>query len=53
MENAVVNYAVEYPAYGQVRVSNELRKLGLFVSASGVRLIRLCHDLANFKPGKT
>jgi hypothetical protein len=48
-ENAVVAYAVEYPAYGQVRVSNELRKLGVFVSASGVRSIWLRHDLANFK----
>ena len=38
-ESAVVDYAVEYPAYGQVRVSNELRKLGVFVSASGVRSI--------------
>jgi transposase-like protein len=33
-ENAVVAYAVEYPAYGQVRVSNELRKRGVFVSAT-------------------
>jgi len=48
-ETAVVEYAVEYPAYGQVRVSNELRKLGVFVSASGVRSIWLRHDLANFK----
>ncbi len=48
-ENAVIDYAVEYPAYGQVRVSNELRKLGVFVSASGVRSIWLRHDLANFE----
>ena len=48
-ESAVVDYAVEYPAYGQVRVSNELRKLGVFVSASGVRSIWMRHDLANFK----
>ncbi len=48
-ENAVVDYAVEYPAYGQVRVSNELRKLGVFVSASGVRSIWMRHNLANFK----
>lgn len=48
-ENAVVAYAVEYPAHGQVRVSNELRKLGVFVSASGVRSIWMRHDLANFK----
>ena len=48
-ESAVVDYAVEYPAYGQVRVSNELRKLGVFVSASCVRSIWMRHDLANFK----
>ena len=48
-ENAVVAYAVESPAHGQVRVSNELRKRGVFVSASGVRSIWLRHDLANFK----
>ena len=34
-EEAVVAYAVEYPAHGQVRVSNELRKRGVFVSPSG------------------
>ena len=48
-ENTVVAYAVEYPAHGQVRVSNELRKRGVFVSASGVRSIWMRHDLANFK----
>lgn len=31
-EIAVVDYAVEQPAHGQVRTSNELRKLGVFVS---------------------
>ena len=48
-EEAVVAYAVEYPAHGQVRVSNELRKGGVFVSPSGVRSIWLRHDLAHFK----
>ena len=48
-ENAVVAHAVEYPAHGQVRVSNELRKQGVFVSASGVRSIWMRHGLANFK----
>jgi transposase InsO family protein/molybdenum-dependent DNA-binding transcriptional regulator ModE len=49
VETAVVEYATEEPAHGQVRVSNELRKRGLFVSPSGVRSIWLRHDLANFK----
>jgi len=49
IEEAVIAYATEQPAYGQVRVSNELRKRGLFVSPSGVRSIWLRNDLANFK----
>ena len=48
-EQAVTDYAIEYPAHGQVRTSNELRKQGIFVSASGVRSIWLRHDLENFK----
>lgn len=49
IETAVVAYAVEQPAHGQVRVSNELRKRGTFVSPSGVRSIWLRHGLYNFK----
>ena len=41
--------ALDFPAYGQARTSNELRKLGVFVSPSGVRSIWLRHDLTNFK----
>lgn len=48
-EQAVITHAIEYPAHGQLRVSNELRKNGIFVSPSGVRSIWLRHDLANFK----
>ncbi len=49
VEQAVVDYAIEQPAHGQQRASNELRKNGVFVSASGVRSIWLRHDLHNFK----
>ncbi|HDZ3615345.1 TPA: IS481 family transposase [Mannheimia haemolytica] len=34
-EKAVVQFALDNPAFGQVRVSNELRKQGIFVSAGG------------------
>lgn len=47
IEKRVVEYAIEYPAYGQLRTSNELRKEGVFVSASGVRSIWMRHQLAN------
>lgn len=48
-EDAVIDYAIEQPAFGQVRVSNELRKKGVFVSSSGVRSIWLRHNLESFK----
>ena len=49
IELAVIEYAVEFPAHGQARTSNELRKRGVFVSPSGVRCVWLRHGLANFK----
>lgn len=48
-ERAVLQYATDYPAYGQARTSNELRKIGVFVSPSGVRSIWLRHNLQCFK----
>ncbi len=48
-ECAVVTYAVEKPAHGQVRTSNELRKRGIFISPSGVRCVWLRHQLGRFK----
>ncbi len=48
-ESAVIAFAVEWPAYGQLRASNELRKQGIFVSPSGVRSIWLRHELASLK----
>ena len=48
-EGAVVEYAIEQPAHGQIRTSNELRKRGFFLSPSGVRSVWLRHDLATFR----
>ncbi len=48
-EQAVIASAIEQPAFGQHRTSNELRKTGIFVSGSGVRSIWVRHNLENFK----
>jgi transposase InsO family protein len=48
-EEAVVRIAIDEPAWGQTRVSNELRKEGLSVSPAGVRNIWLRHGLENMK----
>ena len=49
IEKAVIDMAIEFPAYGQLRVSNELKKQGILVSPGGVRSIWLRNDLNNFK----
>ena len=48
IEHKVMEFAIEFPAYGQQRVSNELRKQGIMVSSGGVRSIWLRHDLESF-----
>lgn len=45
VEQAVLELAIDQPAFGQVRASNELRKKGIFVSPGGIRSIWLRHDL--------
>jgi transposase InsO family protein len=48
IEAAVVQMAIDYPAFGQVRACNELRKQGVFISAGGIRSVWLRHDLEKF-----
>ena len=49
IEQAVLDLALEQPTWGQTRVSNELRKRGLSISAFGVRGVWQRHDLQNMK----
>jgi transposase InsO family protein len=49
IEQAVVALAIDQPAFGQVRVSNELLKRGMSISPFGVRSVWLRHDLSTMK----
>jgi transposase InsO family protein len=49
VEEAVVRMAFDFPAYGQSRACNELRKQGIFISAAGVRCVWQRHDLEIFE----
>ena len=49
VEKAVIEIAIDKPAFGQDRASNELRKQGIIISAGGVRSVWLRNDLETFK----
>jgi len=49
VEEAVRGIAIENPAFGQLRASQELIKQGVIISATGVRSIWLRNDLETLK----
>lgn len=49
IEQTVVQMAIDNPALGQVRVSNELRKKGILITPGGVHSIWLRHDMETFQ----
>lgn len=49
VEKRICELAIEYPAYGQTRISNELRKEGITFSHAGVRSVWLRNGLETMK----
>src|SRR5215831_19442183 len=49
IEQAVVEAAIDQPAWGQVRVSEMLKRRGLSISPAGVRCVWQRHDLTSMK----
>lgn len=45
IEEALLEYSLQYPTQGQARVSNELKKKGINISAGGVRSVWMRHNL--------
>jgi hypothetical protein len=48
IEEQVKRVAFDFPDYGQVRASNELRKKGIFISPGGVRSVWKRNEIETF-----
>jgi hypothetical protein len=49
LEVELVELSLAWPAFGQIRIANELRKLGFSISPAGVRSVWQRHDLETMK----
>jgi transposase InsO family protein len=49
IEDSILELAIEKPAFGQVRIANELRERGFSISAGGVRSVWMRHGIETFK----
>jgi hypothetical protein len=49
VEAMLVELSLDQPAYGQIRIANEMRKLGHSLSPAGVRTVWRRHDLETMK----
>ena len=49
VEAIIVELSLDRPAYGQIRIANELGKLGHSISPAGVRGVWQRHDLETMK----
>jgi transposase InsO family protein len=49
VEQAIVEIALEFPAFGQVRIASKLAERGMTVSPAGVRCVWQRHDLETMK----
>jgi hypothetical protein len=49
IEKACIQTAINFPAYGQQRASNELAKTGIMISPGGVRSVWVRNDLETFQ----
>jgi transposase len=49
IEARILDYALQFPTQGQVRVSNELKKEGIEISGAGVRGVWLRHGITTVK----